>query len=528
MNDEGTNSLFAIDDGFTIVHKGESYAGASLRERVDRAVARLCDLGLRPGDRVAMCGPKSVDLCVLMLATWEVGAVAVPIFSGLKEKQVRHILDDSEPLLVFSAERDFHLVVTANDRETRALENFDRAGTNAALEESQNDRAALAPATSAMDGAPALIVYTSGSTGQPKGVVFSRANLVLGAKSVARFMRLTADDRVLCLLPFSFDAGLNQFLSALVAGAKIVLLDFVHASQVEACCMSQRITSITVVPGLWSRISAVNWRDEARLSVRRIGNTGGHLQGELLKRLQGIFANADAFLMYGFTEAFRATYLDPALVARKPHAVGRPIPYASVAVVSEAGRLCAPGEIGELVQFGPLVTLGYRNLPEANAVKFRALPEGLVATLMGPRGRYYAFDPFHAATAAWSGDLVSIDEDGDIVYRGRKDDLIKVNGFRVCPSDVEEAFVEAGFAVAIAVGITGSDEGGIVVFVKATDRSPDERAMFDRLRATLPGYMVPRCILSLDAFPLTANGKFDRQALRELASEQFARVVSVH
>lgn len=138
MNDEGTNSLFAIDDGFTIVHKGESYAGASLRERVDRAVARLCDLGLRPGDRVAMCGPKSVDLCVLMLATWEVGAVAVPIFSGLKEKQVRHILDDSEPLLVFSAERDFHLVVTANDRETRALENFDRAGTDAALGGSQS------------------------------------------------------------------------------------------------------------------------------------------------------------------------------------------------------------------------------------------------------------------------------------------------------------------------------------------------------------------------------------------------------
>lgn len=521
MTQANAMPLFEIDDGFCLLHKGEAHAGARLRERVDAGVAALRGLGLRPGDRVAICGPKSVDLCVLMLATWAAGAVAVPLFSGLKAKQMRHILTDSEPTLVFAGVRDFDLVAQAHGGVTRPMEGFDAPADTTQGRMACEDRDAPVAQVD-----PALIVYTSGSTGQPKGVVFSRGNLLLGAKSVARLMRLVAADRVLCLLPFSFDAGLNQFLSALIAGATVVLIDFVHASQIEECCATHGITSITAVPGLWSKIGMTTWRDASRRSVRRIGNTGGHLQAELLKSLQDLFTNASVYLMYGFTEAFRATYLDPAFVARKPHSVGRPIPYASVAVVSEEGRLCAPHEVGELVQFGPLVTLGYRNLPEENAVKFRPLPAGLIDELMGPAGRRYAFDPTHAATAAWSGDLVSIDEDGDVVYRGRKDDLIKVNGFRVCAGDVEDACVEAGLAIAIAIGISGGQEEGIVVFGKRADEShglnasAGEREIRDRLRASLPAYMVPKQILFIDDFPVTVNGKFDRQALRALALQQ--------
>lgn len=522
MTQKDATPLFEIGDGFCIIQKGEHHTGVRLRERIDAGVASLRGLGLKAGDRVAICGPKSVDLCVLILATWAVGAVAVPLYSGLRAKQVRHILTDSDPVLVFAGARDFDMVAQAHDRLTRPLEHFDTLADVTA-----DGHVAAEAATPVTQADPALIVYTSGSTGQPKGVVFSRGNLLLGAKSVARLMRLASDDRVLCLLPFSFDAGLNQFLSALIAGAAVVLIDFVHASQVEECCAMHGITSITAVPGLWSKIGLATWRDEARQSVRRIGNTGGHLQSELLKRLQTLFVNASVFLMYGFTEAFRATYLDPAFVTEKPHSVGRPIPFASVAVVSEDGRLCGPHEIGELVQFGPLVTLGYRNLPEENAVKFRPLPEGLVDTLMGPAGHRYAFDPTHASTAAWSGDLVSIDEDGDIVYRGRKDDLIKVNGFRICAGDVEEACVDAGVAIAVAIGMTGAGEEGIVVFAKRTDASPDEREIRDRLRSSLPAYMVPKQILFVDDFPVTANGKFDRQALRSLVLQRAERVAPV-
>ncbi|WGS52282.1 AMP-binding protein [Paraburkholderia sp. D15] len=536
MTHDISTPLFDIDDSFCIVYKGEPHGGAQLRERVEATVATLRRLGLKRGGRVALCGPKSVDLCVLMLATWAAGAVAVPLFSGLKTKQVRHILTDSDPALVFAGARDFELVKSAHEGQTWPLEDIDAIDTVAAGFARDAEQTAVPDTTPAAttprqpapaittEGEPALIVYTSGSTGQPKGVVFSRGNLVLGAKSVARLMRLASDDRVLCLLPFSFDAGLNQLLSTLIAGATAVLLDFLHASQVEECCATQRITSMIAVPGLWSRIGAAKWSDRARLHVRRIGNTGGHLQTELLKRLKGIFFNADVFLMYGFTEAFRATYLDPASVAAKPHSVGRPIPYASVAVVSEAGRLCGPHEIGELVQFGPLVTLGYRNLPEENAVKFRPLPAGLIDALMGPEGRRYAFDPAHANSAAWSGDLVSIDEDGDIVYRGRKDDLIKVNGFRICAGDVEDACVDAGLALAVAIGITEGDEESIVVFGKRGDAAVQEAGVRDRLRASLPAYMVPKQILFLDDFPLTANGKFDRHALRTLALQQAERV----
>ncbi|WP_069373504.1 AMP-binding protein [Herbaspirillum seropedicae] len=518
METENLMQLFEIDDGFCIVYKSEAHKGGQLRERVNAGMENLRSLGVRSGDRIAICGPKSTDLCVLMLATWGVGAVTVPIFSGLKTKQVRHILSDSEPTLVFAGMRDFAMVAQAHGGTTHPLEHFGtQAHVTSAAPQCGDFYASAAAVTEA---APALIVYTSGSTGQPKGVVFSRSNLVLGSRSVARFMHLTNDDRVLCVLPFSFDAGLNQFLSALTVGATVVLIDFVHASQIEECCATHGITSITAVPGLWSKIGMATWRDASRRSVRRIGNTGGHLQVELLKQLQNIFSNADVFLMYGFTEAFRATYLDPGTVARKPHSVGRPIPFASVAVVTEEGRLCAPDEIGELVQFGPLVTLGYHNLPEENAVKFRPLPVGLVDELMGPRGRHYVFDPAHATAAAWSGDLVSIDEDGDIVYRGRKDDLIKVNGFRICAGDIEDACVEAGLAIAIAIGMTGGEEEGVVVFGKCADASTGEREIRERLRFNLPTYMIPRAIFLIDDFPLTSNGKFDRQALRALALQQ--------
>lgn len=515
MRSETAGPLFEIADEFSLISKGVSYRAAEIREAADAAAKALRDLGVGRGDRVAMCAPKSFEFCVLMFATWTLGAVAVPMFSGLKAEQVRHILHDSDPRLVFAGARDIDLVRSAYGDSVLALETLKLRGEAGPLARDVPNRADSCDAMP--DAEPALIVYTSGSTGLPKGVVFSRGNLVLGAKSVARFTRLASDDRVLCVLPFSFDAGLNQLLSALIVGATAVLIDFMHAGQIEDACAKHGVTTITAVPGLWSRVAAVRWRDEARMRVRRVCNTGGHLQAALLRKLQTIFSHADVFPMYGFTEAFRAAYLEPSMVAKKPYSIGRSIPFASIAVVSEDGRLCGPGEIGELIQFGPLVTSGYRNRPEENAVKFRALPEGLLSALMGPEGRRYAFDPTHAGAAAWSGDLVSIDEDGDLVYRGRKDDLIKVNGFRICPGDVEAGCLDAGLSAAVAIGVIAGDDESIVVFGKRNDSTPDEAALIDRLKQTLPAYMVPRRIVLLDELPLNANGKFDRTALKALA-----------
>jgi acyl-CoA synthetase (AMP-forming)/AMP-acid ligase II len=224
-----------------------------------------------------------------------------------------------------------------------------------------------------------------------------------------------------------------------------------------------------------------------------------------LDQLRGIFPQARPFLMYGLTEAFRSTYLDPDQVDRRPDSIGKAIPNAEILVVRPDGTECDPGEHGELVHRGPLVSMGYWNDPERTAVRFRPIPSrapGVVATEL----------------AVWSGDLVYRDEDNFLYFVGRNDEMIKTSGYRVSPTEIEEVAYATGLVRdVVAVGVEDAKLGQHIVLVASAPAggSLDVDGLLAEFRRKVPMYMIPQRIVAVNQVPRSPNGKFDRTLIRE-------------
>jgi len=457
----------------------------------DRAVGALATALLDhavAGDRIACWLPKTRMACLLPLACARAGLVHVPVNPLLKRAQVAHILSDSGAVLCIS-----------QAARLATLEPGDAAGATMIAEEAvPMDRTPMAAST--RDADPhvlAQILYTSGSTGRPKGVMLSHANLWLGAVSVAHYLGLAADDRVLALLPLSFDYGQNQLLGAWAAGACVHPLDYLTAGDAVKAVARHGITTLAGVPPLWVQLAEAKWPADGAPTLRRITNTGGRLSVPLVRRLRALFPTARLFSMYGLTEAFRSTYLDPPLIDEHPESIGTAIPFAEVLVVAPDGRIADDGEAGELVHAGPLVAQGYWQDAARTAERFRPAPAGSVL----------------GGTAVWSGDTVMRDAAGLLRFVGRDDEMIKSAGNRISPTEVEEAAVAAGAAEAVALGVADERLGQSVLLIARGDG--DGAALLAAMKRDLPNFMVPARILWLDDLPRNANGKLDRAALKK-------------
>ena len=349
----------------------------------------------------------------------------------------------------------------------------------------------------------AFIQYTSGSTGRPKGVVLSHRNMVNGAISVASYIENVCDDVILSALPLSFDAGFSQLTTGFRAGAAIVLLDYLLPQDVVRAAGRFRVTGLTGVPPLWNQLIKSDWPAEAVESMRYVANTGGAMPTATLDKLRTILPTTRVFLMYGLTEAFRSTYLPPEQVDKRPTSIGKAIPDAEILVVREDGTLCGPGEPGELVHRGALVSMGYWNDPERTAQRFRPVPN--------QAGEL----PFREM-AVWSGDTVVTDEDGYLYFVGRKDDMIKSSGYRISPTEVEEVVYATGLVnECAALGVPHAELGQALV-IAAHGKDPSDEtaeAIVMACKQALPNFMVPARILWQDALPRNPNGKIDRRAL---------------
>lgn len=448
----------------------------------------LSGQGLPPGERVATWLPKTRVACLMPLAAARVGLVHVPINPALRRAQVAHILADSGA----------RLLVTQEARAA-TLDPADVTGECTVVDEtSLRDAQAGHRARSQADPhALAAILYTSGSTGRPKGVMLSHANLWLGAVSVAHYLKVAPQDRVLAVLPLSFDYGQSQLLSTWYAGASAVPLDYLSPRDVVKAVARFEATSLAGVPPLWVQLLEADWPAETAARLARLTNTGGALTPRLVRGLRARFAQADLYAMYGLTEAFRSTYLDPALVDANPDSIGSAIPFAEVMAVTASGDRAQPGEPGQLVHAGPLVAQGYWRDPARTAERFRPAPRWSQS----------------GGTAAWSGDTVTVGADGLFRFVGRDDEMIKSAGNRLSPLEIEEAVLAGGEArEAVAVGVPDERLGQAIVVVVAgvADREADLRA---RLRSELPSFMQPQHYVWHDELPRNANGKLDRSAI---------------
>lgn len=455
-----------------------TYAG--LEEAVARTAGWLAARGLARGDRIATWLPKTQTACVMPLAAPRAGLVHVPINPLLKRAQVAHILNDSGARLLLSHAPRLATLAAGDLADAAAV---DEVGMKDAL-----------PASAADPQALAAILYTSGSTGRPKGVMLSHANLWLGAISVAQYLGITPDDRVLGVLPLSFDYGQNQLFSSWAAGASVAPIDYLVPRDVMKAVERHAATTLAGVPPLWVQLLEADWPGETAARLKRLTNSGGALTPRLVRDLRETFPNADLYPMYGLTEAFRSTYLPPALVDAHPESIGRAIPFAEVMVVRRDGREAAAGEAGELVHAGPLVAQGYWRDAERTAARFRPAP---------------AFSKL-GGIAAWSGDTVVADGEGLLRFVGRDDEMIKSAGNRISPAEVEEAATAGGEArEAVAVGVADERLGQAIVLIVAGDAAREE-ALRERLRRELPGFMQPARIEWREALPRNANGKLDR------------------
>lgn len=473
--------------------------------RMARATAsHLLTLGLGRGDRVAIYLEKRIESVVAMFGVSAAQGVFVPINHVLKPSQVRHILVDSgSRVLITSTDRLSQLVPVLPGTAVTDVIVVGGAGPEPAgswrvhpwdeeRKPAERDRSPV------IDVDPAAILYTSGSTGKPKGVVLSHRNLIAGAESVSSYLANTSDDVILSILPLSFDAGLSQVTTAFSAGAHCVLMNYLLPSDVPKLCERYGVTGITCVPPLWLQLAGVDWPDAAARRLRYWANTGGRMPRSTLDRLRSIFSEADPYLMYGLTEAFRSTFLDPSEVDRRPTSIGKAIPNAEVLVLRPDGSPCEPGEEGELVHRGALVALGYWNDPVRTAERFRPLHR------TGQEWR-------SAETAVWSGDTVVADDDGFLYFVGRRDAMIKTSGYRVSPSEIEDAAYGTGLVRdAVAIGVDDESLGQRIVLVASpTSAGLDPAALTAALKQVLPLYMVPSRIHLRDELHRSPNGKYD-------------------
>jgi len=508
----------AAPDNPALTHKTETLTYRNLWQRTPPVAAGIAALGIGREERVAIFLEKRMETVLAMFAASVAGAVFVPINPLLRPAQVAYIL----------ANCDVRLLVTSSDRLAQlanalagcpALEHvvLVDAGTPPAgrtLPWEVTHWADLAAASPSMaqvgDLDLAAILYTSGSTGQPKGVVLNHRNLIVGAESVSEYLHNDRNDTILSALPLSFDAGLSQITTAFSAGAHVVLHNYLLPQEVPALCARHGVTGITGVPPLWIQLAEQNWPDEARQRLRYFANTGGRMPRSVLGRLRGLFPQAAPYLMYGLTEAFRSTYLDPGEVDRRPDSIGKAIPDAEILVVRPDGSPCGPGEEGELVHRGALVAQGYWNDPARTAERFRPVP--------GRRQDWRLPE-----MAVFSGDIVKRDAEGFLYYVGRNDEMIKTSGYRVSPTEIEEAAYETGLVGdAVALGIPDERLGQRIVLIAAPppESSLDIAALLLAMRQSLPSYMVPAAVNMRQAIPRSPNGKFDRALLRqELAGE---------
>lgn len=483
------NAVALIDRKGTLNYSG-------LEAQVGALAARLRARVPDAGARVASWLPKTRMTCLLPLACARAGLVHVPINPLLKHAQVSHILADSGAVLL----------ITGSARAATLEPGDVSPGCAVATEEEAAAMLAEGeglPPSDADPDALAALLYTSGSTGRPKGVMLSHANMWLGAVSVSSYLGIAADDRTLAVLPLSFDYGQNQLLSSWAAGACAVPLDYLSARDVIRAVDRYKISILAGVPPLWVQLVEAEWPGTTRLNLRRLTNSGGRLSPSIVRRMRELFPVAEIFLMYGLTEAFRSTYLDPVLVDMHPDSIGTAIPFAEVMVVREDGSETAPDEPGELVHAGPLVARGYWRDPERTAQRFRSAPPG---------SRY-------GGTAVWSGDRVRRDAEGLLYFVGREDAMIKTSGNRVSPTEVEEAAIASGLvAEAIALGIPDDRLGEAIMLVArpapaaaGKDADAELRAYF---RRELPNFMQPSAILWRNELPRSPNGKLDRERVK--------------
>lgn len=478
-----------------------------------RAFARgLAALGVRRGDRVALHLDNDVETVVALFGVLAAGAAFVMVNPTTKEAKLRYVLENAgaaavvlpaaKAALVADGLPDLRAVVTVGGAAAasgRASASFDDLVA-------RHGEGTLPPPPIDLD--LAALLYTSGSTGEPKGVMLTHANVVAAIDSVAAYLRITPADVLFNVLPLSFGYGLTQLFSSVRQGARFVLdknMVFPHVTLTRMA--AEGVTGFAMVPTMAAVLLGLDLAKYDLSRLRYVTNAGAALPTDHVRRFRAALPHVDLVLMYGQTECLRIAYLEPSEVDRRPDSVGFGMPNQEVALLDESGRPVPPGTPGELVVRGSHVMRGYWKLPEQTEAKLRP-------------GRHPGERVLH------TGDLFRRDAEGYLYFVSRQDDIIKSKGEKVSPREVEDAlFALAQVQEAAVVGVADPVAGQAVkaVLVLREGAALTAREVQRHCAQRLEDFMVPSIVEFRRELPKTTTGKILKTELALPASPEETR-----
>jgi acyl-CoA synthetase (AMP-forming)/AMP-acid ligase II len=490
-------------DKVAVKHDGKTITYADLLTKVNQVALYLDELNLPANTRVGVYSTKGIDLVVAIMATLSTNYVLVPLTKLLQSEQVKYIVEDC----------GIEVMIT-DQMKLEVIEEIDYQGHVICYETTSKDIASFEeiykyynkPYSCDVNGHDnAVITYSFGLTGTPKGIVLSHRNLIDSARVVSQYLNLQENDVISGLLIFNLDYGLNQIFCSLYKRATLALHRFILPSDALNHIIDDEVTVLAVMPVHISEMfeDELSRRPSARLfdHLRIITSSGGNVTAKMVKDCKDTFRNAEFFSMHGLTEAFRSTYLDPSQIQIRPDSIGKPIPDVELYVINEDGKECAPREVGELIHRGGYIYRGFWNAPVETAERFKSVQ--ILKDVINLEGQLT--DELVVAT----GDYVYRDEEGYFYFVGRRDDMIKTRGFRVSPYEVESV-VKKNIPQITQCAVFGmpneSIEEEIVLVYSAMGELSDKEILFE-LKKHLASYMLPGRIVFKKSLPLVQSDK---------------------
>lgn len=494
-----------------VIYKNRKISYRQLAQKAEYLAAILRGASIRRGDVVGIYGIHSPMHIVAIFAAALNDAVFQILHVATPPEGIKHqIADSGAKFLIGEKSWIQRIEETLHDRSVQIFE-LDEWGSLGARRASVVRNGLPSIVCQNIPINVANIIYTSGSTGLAKGVVIPHRTLLDGARIVSGYLNITERDVILSILPFSFDYGLNQLMSVISQGATIVMHNFVTPNDLIRVARQAKVTGLAGVPSFWPnffnpKLVHPNAGKSIR-TLRYITTAGGSHGKKLLHALTKFFPQAKVIIMYGLTESFRSTYLQPDLVLKKIGSIGKAVPEVEILIRNERGEECRAGERGELLHRGAFITHGYLNNPELNKEKFIEIEAAGPGTLKERVVR--------------SGDLVSRDKEGFIYFHGRIDSQIKAYGFRISPTEVEQAALSfRGVSHAAAFGMPDPLAGQRVCLAYSRFDGNEKKTaeLREHLRKKLPNYSAPAKILFFKKMPTTTSGKINYPLLKAKAN----------
>lgn len=500
----------------------ERWTYQRLDDDSDRVAEALIGLGIGRQDRVVILLGNQPETVVSLYAVLKAGGVFVILDGNTRARRLKYVLENSGAKALIGRANQARVVaeaITDHRGDLRIIwvggEEFARSPSGSGISwdsifETRAQRTGLG-SRAICDSLPrsididlAALIYTSATTGVPKGVMCTHHNMVSAARSIVLYVGNREDDIILNALPLSFDYGLYQVLMATMFGGTVVLeQSFLYLHCLLERIAQSRVTGFPIVPTMAAMLLKMRELGAYDLSsLRYMTNTGAALPTQYIRCLRELLPHVRLFSMFGLTECKRVCYLDPDQLDRRPDSVGKAMPNCEVAIVDADGNAVAPGEIGELVIRGSNVMQGYWGDPEMSS-------------------KVYRQGPYPASRWLYSGDYFRQDDERYLYFLGRKDDMIKTRGERVSPREVENVVCEVDAVVEVAA-VPVPDEilgQAIKIFVVAQDGCT-EKEILRHCTSRLEAFMVPKYVEFIPALPKTGNGKVDRRKLLSAVMEQ--------